>query len=110
MADPFVSGAPEAEKDPPDGRTRKGLPAYRAAHLFRGGLFISRGNECDATRRFTCLHRSPPVSSIRLLPVEIKKKEKKKENTPPLVIRKIVPDNFQSRSALGWILVVRDRE
>lgn len=44
MADPFVSGVPEAEKDPSDGRTRKGLPAYRAGpRIHSAGIIYFQG-------------------------------------------------------------------
>lgn len=95
MADPFVSGAPEAEKDPSDGWTRKGLPAYRVGpRIHSAGIIYfqeggGEGNKCAMPAWcFTCFtspSSSPP--SIRLLVVEIKKK-KEREIRP--LVRKIV--------------------
>lgn len=67
MADPFVSDAPEAAKDPPDGWTRKGLPAHRA--FIPRGLFIPGGVN---VRLSMCLQLADPPS-FRLLPAELDK-------------------------------------
>lgn len=94
MADPFVSGAPEAEKDPSDGWTRKGLPAYRVGpRIHSAGIIYfqegeGEGNKCAMPAWcFTCFTSPSSSPSIRLLVVEIKKK-KEREIRP--LVRKIV--------------------
>lgn len=70
MADPFVSGAPEAEKDPMDGRAKDFLHIESARAFIPRGLFISKREEgrginarCLPGVSHVLHHRPPPPPS-----------------------------------------------